>query len=225
MTTMTQPPRGARPDGRPLLRGWSHALALPVALLGTWLLLGSVSGGWSARLSVLAFCVTMVGLYSVSSIYHLGRWSDRGRAILARCDGAMILLFIVGTFTPVAFHTLDGTWRTWSLLVAWVIGIVGAGIAISPLEAPRWVGTLGYIAVGWLTVVPLTRVLAALPWEGLGLIALGGVLYTVGAIVYVRKRPDPFPAWFGYHEVWHVFVIAATTAHYLAIWRYVLPGA
>lgn len=224
MTTMARPPRGSsRPDGRPLLRGWSHALALPLALIGAAALLESTSGGWTARLSVLAFGATMTGLYAVSSVYHLGRWNDRARAILARCDGAMILLFIVGTFTPVAFHTLDGSWRQWSLLVAWVVGIVGAGIAISPLEAPRWVGTLCYIAIGWLTVVPLTRVMAALPAEGLGLIALGGVLYTVGAVIYARKWPDPFPTWFGYHEIWHLFVIAATTAHYLAISRYVLP--
>jgi hemolysin III len=213
-----------RPDGRPRLRGWFHAMAIPAALVGAWLLLGSVDGGPS-RLTVAVFATTMVGLYTVSSVYHIGPWDPRIRQILGRCDGAMIQLFIVGTFTPVAFHTLDGSWRTWSLVVAWVVGIVGAGIAISPLEAPRWAATAGYIAVGWLTVVPFTRIMQALPWEGVGLIALGGVLYTIGGLVYAKRWPDPAPAWFGYHEVFHLFVIAASTAHYLAIWRYVLPAA
>ncbi len=213
---------GARSDGRPRLRGLFHGLAVPLALLGAWVLLSTASNELPSRMSVAAFAGTMVGLYTVSSVYHLGRWDDRVRAILARCDGAMIQLFIVGTFTPVAFHTLDGSWRTWSLVVAWLVGLVGAGIAVSPLQAPRWVGTLGYVAVGWLTVLPFTQILTALPWEGTGLIMIGGLLYTVGGVVYARRWPDPFPAWFGFHEVFHLLVIAASTAHYLAIWRYVL---
>lgn len=213
----------ARADGRPLLRGWLHAAAAPVAVLGAWLLWQRVASGHAPSWSVLVFGVTLIGLYTVSSLYHLVPWSARARAILCRCDGAMIQLFIAGTFTPVAFHTLDGGWRRWSLIIAWAVALVGAGIAASPLEAPRWLGTLGYIAVGWLSVVPFIRIMTALPWQGSGLIALGGLLYTLGALVYARRWPDPFPAWFGFHEVFHLLVIAASTAHYLAIWQYVLP--
>lgn len=219
----TRMARGHRADGKPWLRGWFHAMAIPVALVGAWMLLTSTSE-WQSRVAVAAFGVTMVGLYTISSIYHLGPWDARIRQLLGRFDAAMIQLFIVGTFTPVAFHTLDGSWRTWSLVIAWIVGIVGAAIAISPLEAPRWVGAAGYVGVGWLTVVPFTRIMQALPWEGVGLIALGGILYTIGAVVYARQKPDPFPKWFGYHEIFHLFVIAASTAHYLAIWRYVLPN-
>jgi hemolysin III len=209
---------------RPLLRGWLHALMAPVAMLGAYVLLTSVTGDQGTRLSVGVFALTFIGLYTISALYHVPRWSPRVRYILSRCDVAMIQLFIAGTFTPIAFHSLDGGWRVWSLVVAWVIAIVGAIIAASPLRAPRWVGTAGYVAIGWLAVVPLTRVITALPWEGSGLIILGGLLYTLGGVIYAKRWPDPLPRWFGFHEVFHLMVIAASICHYLAIWRYVLPG-
>ncbi|MGH8931711.1 MAG: PAQR family membrane homeostasis protein TrhA [Egibacteraceae bacterium] len=212
----------ARPDGIPIMRGWLHGFMTPLALVGVWVLWQSVSGA-SARVSVAVFGVSMVALYSTSALYHVPRrWSSRARVILSRCDGAMIQLFIAGTFTPIAFHALSGSWRVWSLVVAWAVALVGATIAASPIQPPRWLGTLGYVAVGWLLIVPFTKVINALPWEGSGLIALGGILYTAGAVVYGYRRPNPFPAWFGYHEVFHLFVVAGSTAHYLAIWRYVV---
>ena len=214
----------ARADGRPLLRGWLHAVAAPLTLLGGWVLWQAAGTSPVTRASVVIFCACMTGLYTTSSLYHLGRWTERGRYIWSRLDVAMIQLFIAGSFTPVALHTLTGAWRVWSLIVAWAIGITGALVAASPVKAPRWLSTAGYVGVGWLSIVPLTRVITALPWEGLGLIALSGVLYTIGAIVYARQSPDPFPTWFGYHEIFHLFVVAASVCHYLAIWRYVLPS-
>lgn len=209
---------------RPRLRGWIHAAAVPLALLGTVVLWHTARGAGVSRVPALVFGLCFVGLYGTSATYHVGRWSARVRGILCRCDGAMIQLAIAGTFTPVAFHTLQGSWRSVSLVVAWVVAISGAVIAASPLQAPRWLGTAGYVAFGWLSVVPFVRIMQALPWQGAGLIVLGGLLYTVGAIVYATRRPDPIPGWFGFHEVFHVLVVAASTAHYLAIWRYVLPS-
>jgi hemolysin III len=209
---------------RPRLRGWIHAAMAPTALLGAWLLWQSVTSEFPARLAVGVFGTCLVGLYTVSSLYHVPRWPVRVRHFLGRCDVAMIQLFIAGTFTPVAFFTLSGAWRTWSLVVAWVIAIGGAAISASPLKAPRWLSTAGYIAFGWLGVVPMTRIIQALPWEGVGLIILGGFLYTLGGVVYAKRWPDPFPRWFGFHEVFHLLVVAASICHYLAIWRYVLPG-
>jgi hemolysin III len=202
-----------------------HACAVPVALIGAVVLWRSATNlGAGGRTVTLVFGASLVGLYSVSSLYHVPSWSARARRILSRCDGAMIQIMIAGTFTPIAFHTLTGTWRVTSLLTAWLVAAVGAAIALSPLEAPRWLGTLGAVAAGWLLVVPLAKIMTALPWQGNGLILLGGALYTVGAVVYGTRRPNPLPGWFGFHEVFHVLVVAASTAHYLAIWRYVLPG-
>jgi hemolysin III len=207
-------------EPRPLLRGWVHAAALPFALAGTVVLVTEAPGPWWAA---LVFGLCLVGLYATSSIYHVPRWNARAKWILSRFDLAAIQLTIVGTFTPVAFHALDGAWRAWSLGVAWTLGFGGIAFALSGLRPPRWVGPLCYMGVGWLTIVPFTRIIDALPWQGSTLIVLGGVLYTLGALVYATRRPDPFPRWFGYHEVFHVLVVAASTAHYLAIWRYVLP--
>ena len=214
-----------RADGRPLLRGWFHAIAVPLTLLGTWVLWNAAGASHIKRASVAIFGVCMTGLYTTSALYHLGPWSERGRYIMSRLDVAMIQLFIAGSFTPVALHLLSGAWRVWSLVVAWLIALIGAGIAIAPVKAPRWVSTGGFVAIGWLAIVPLTRVISSLPWEGLGLIALSGVLYTIGAVVYARQYPDPAPQWFGFHEIFHLFVVAASVCHYLAIWRYVLPNA
>lgn len=215
---------GGSPEIRPALRGVLHGAAVPVAAAASFLLWTASAPTLGSRLSTSIFGLTLTALYFVSSSYHLGRFPVAAKRVLARLDGAVIQIFIAGTFTPVAFHALDGAWRTWSLLVAWAVAIVGAVIAASPLEAPRWLGTSGYIAVGWLAVVPATRIFLAVPWQGAGLIILGGVLYTVGAVVYARQRPDPYPHVFGYHEIFHVFVVAASAAHYLAIWRYILPG-
>lgn len=212
-----------RADGRPRLRGLVHAAAVPVAVVAGLLLWGSADGSLPLRLSVLVFVCTLVGLYTVSSAYHVGRWDNRVRGLLARIDGAMIQLFIAGSFTPVAFAALDGSWRQWSLVAAWTVAGVGAAVVVSPLTAPRWLGTAGYIAVGWLAVVPMTRIALALPWQGVGLIVLGGVLYTLGALVYAVRRPDPLPSFFGFHEIFHLLVVAASAAHYVAIWRFVLP--
>lgn len=210
---------------KPVLRGWIHAAATPVAMIAAvWLMTSAVTGA-PERAAVGAFGASLVGLYGVSALYHVPRWPARVRYFLSRCDVAMIPLFIAGTFTPVAFFSLSGGWRTWSLVIAWGVAISGSAIAASPLRAPRWVGAAGYLAVGWLTVVPVTQFVRTLPWEGVGLIALGGLLYTLGAVVYARRWPNPVPRVLGFHEVFHLFVVAASACHYVAIWQYVLPGS
>lgn len=208
---------------RPRLRGWSHAAATPFAAAAGWLLWRSVGNGVAQRISVVVFAICLVGLFGVSSLYHVPDWDARVRNVLRRFDVAMIMLFIAGSFTPIGVHALNGTWRTWSLVLGWIIAIVGAAVAASPIRGPRWLTAAGYLAFGWLGVIPLARIMTALPWQGVGLIALGGACYTVGAVIYARRSPDPWPRWFGYHEVFHLLVLAGGTAHYLAVWRYVLP--
>ena len=213
----------AIPATRPRLRGLFHLAAIPVAVAAAIALVQRLpaSDPWAVA-SVSVFAVFLVALYTTSATYHLGRWSVRAKYIWSRLDVAIIQLFIAASFTPMAYHSLDGGWRTWSLAVAWTVVGVGAVIAASPLTAPRWLATGAFIAIGWLSVVPFSRMLQGLDLGTAALIVLGGLLYTVGAFVYARQWPDPWPRWFGFHEIFHLFVVAASTAHYLAIWQQVV---
>lgn len=211
------------PARRPLLRGWLHAAAAPAALIGTIVLWQSTTTT-SGRVTTSIFGLCLFGLYVTSSVYHVPTWSARVRSILARLDGAMIVLTIVGTFTPIGYFALDGSWRAGSLIVAWTVAIVAIALIVSPLQVPRWVRGASALAIGWLAVVPFTQIAQSLPTTGSVLIVLGGALYTLGALAYVTRWPDPFPRWFGYHEIFHLLVIAASAMHWLAIWRYVLPS-
>jgi hemolysin III len=207
---------------RPLLRGWFHVAAVPVAALGAIVLWRSTTAS-SGRVTAAIFGSCLVGLYIASSLYHVPPWSERARSVLGRIDATMIVLTIVGTFTPIAYHQLDGTWRTTSLTIAWLVAVVAIGIIASPVTVPRWLHGASALAIGWLAVVPFTQIAGALPTAGSGLIMLGGLLYTLGALTYITRWPDPLPRWFGYHEIFHLFVIAASAVHWVAIWQYVLP--
>jgi hemolysin III len=211
-------------ESRPRLRGWVHGAAAPVAAVVAVRLWGAASPGVS-RVSAAVFGIALVALYSISALYHLGRWSVRGRRWLGRIDGAMILVFIAATFTPVAVHALVGVWRTSSLVVAWTIALIGAGVAMSPATLPARLSVAAYVVFGSLAAIPLVRIGGALDPAGTALIGAGGAIYIIGGLVYARRSPEPWPAWFGFHEVFHVMVVIASAAHVIAISRYVLPLA
>ena len=214
-------PSGERP---PRMRGWVHGAAAPVAAVVAVLLWGAAAPGLS-RVSATVFGVALVALYSISGLYHVGRWSRRGRRWLGRLDGAMIQLFIAATFTPVAVHALGGVWRISSLVIAWTIALIGAGVAMSPATPSARLSVAAYVAFGSLAAIPLVRIGGALDPAGTALIGLGGAIYILGGLVYAHRRPEPWPAWFGFHEVFHVLVVFGSAAHVIAIWRYVLPLA
>jgi len=209
---------------KPRLRGVVHSLAAPAAVVVAVLLWRAASPGLP-RLSVAVFGAALIGLFTTSGLYHLPRWPARVARQLARADVAMIQLFIAASFTPVAVHTLTGAWRTWSLVIAWTIAIVGSIIAASPLKGPRWLTVSAYASFGALASIPLFEVIDVLPLHGLLLILTGGAIYLIGGIVYARRAPNPWPDWFGFHEVFHVLVVFGVAAHVTAIWRYALPLA
>lgn len=218
MTTTTP----AEAPARPRLRGWLHGAAVaPAAVVAVLLARRAESG--LPRLSVIVFGVALVALYAISATYHVPRWPARVRLVLGRIDVAMIQLFIAASFAPVAVHVLDGPLRTWSLIGAGVIAVAGAAIAASPLQGPRWLGVTGYVAFGGLALVPLLRALDDIPAAGATLIIFSAVTYALGGVVYARRRPDPWPDWVGFHEVFHALVVVASAIHVVAVWRYVLP--
>ena len=221
---MTHPSRiDAHSRTKPLLRGWSHAGAA-VAALATTVALYALCGDDRPRaLSMLVFGFSMIVLYAVSATYHIGRWEPRTERILRAIDHANIYVLIAGTFTPLCVNVLDGSFRTTMLTVMW--SIAGAGVVLSVFtdRLPRWLTASLYVGMGWIGVVLMPAFAAHLPWPALGLLLTGGLLYTVGAVIYALQRPDPYPQVFGYHEVFHLFVIGGSAAFVVTVWVFVLP--
>lgn len=200
---------------KPHLRGWLHLGMVPLSVVAAAVLL-AVTRGSSARTAVLVFGITAVLLFATSAIYHRGRWDPRTEGVLKRLDHANIFLIIAGTHTPFAVLLLpEGQMRT-LLWVVWVGAVAGVVFRVFWTGAPRWLYTLVYVALGWVAVfflVPFWR------YGGptvVSLIATGGLLYTLGALVYGLKRPNPSPRWFGFHEVFHAFTVVAFATHWTA---------
>jgi hemolysin III len=172
---------------------------------------------------MLVFGASMIALYTSSATYHMGEWKGRIYRAFRRLDHAMIFVLIAGTYTPFCFNLLEGADRLLMLVLVWGLAIVGMGIKIFFPFIPRWVSVALYMATGWLAVFKAHDFSKVLALGGVLLVVAGGVAYTVGAIVYARKRPNPCPQTFGYHEVFHLFVIAGTLTHFLAIYYFVAP--
>ncbi|KAA2253934.1 hemolysin III family protein [Solihabitans fulvus] len=201
---------------RPRLRGWLHAAATPLTFVAATVLLAAARTP-AGVLAALVYSATSLLLFAVSATYHLGRWPSRMRDLLARWDHANIYLIIAGTYTPLALLALHGSTQLWALLLAWGGAAAGVVFRLRWLSAPRWLCTGLYLALGWVAVFFLPEAGHA---AGLGPVALimgGGLLYTVGGVVYGLRRPDPWPRWFGYHEVFHACTIAAYAAQYAGI--------
>jgi len=165
----------------------------------------------------------MIILYSVSAIYNIGNWGGPAGRVLRSIDHANIFLLIAGTYTPICFNMLHGWVRPALLITIWLLAAGGIVLAIFTTKVPRTFRTGLYIAMGWVGLLALPALGSALAWEAIGLLFIGGLLYTVGAVIYGRKKPNPFPRFFGFHEIFHLFVIAGSLAFTLAIWVWAVP--
>lgn len=202
---------------RPALRGTLHRWSVPAALTLTTLLAIRVDGaGRRAAVVVYGLCVT--AMLFTSGLYHSARWVDRDRRLLRRLDHSMILVAIAGTYTAVIVLALGGPTRVVLLSVAWALALVGVTIRMRWLDAPSGLISAVYLVAGWQIVLDPPAYAAALNAWQLTWIAVGGGLYTLGALVYALKRPNPWPSVFGYHEVFHTLVLGAALAHWLAVW-------
>ncbi|MGW0917236.1 PAQR family membrane homeostasis protein TrhA [Streptomyces sp. NPDC002784] len=201
---------------KPRMRGWLHAGVFPLALVGGIVLI-VVSRTGAAVAACSVYAVSACLLFGTSALYHRGTWGPRGEAVLRRLDHANIFLIIAGTYTPLTVLLLTEGKQRVLLTVVWAGALAGIAFRILWIGAPRWLYTPCYIALGWVAVFNLPDFAHAGGIAVVVLIITGGLLYTAGAVVYGLKRPDPSPAWFGFHEVFHVLTIAAFAAHYTAI--------
>lgn len=208
---------------KPLLRGWSHAAAAVAAAVVTVLLLLQTWNDPPRFAALLVFGMSMMALYIGSAVYHIGRWTERRRAVLRALDHANIFLLIAGTYTPVGVIVLSGWTRIAVLSIVWTAAALGIFGTLATLRMPRGVLVGLYIAMGWVAVIALPQLLTVLPWQATALLFTGGILYSLGGLVYALKRPNPLPHIFGFHEVFHLFTVAAGAAFVLVVWIWVLP--
>ena len=207
---------------RPRLRGVLHQYAFFVSLAsGTLLVLLATTV--RASVAAVIYAASVSALFGVSALYHRVTWTGPARRRMRRLDHAMIFLLIAGTYTPVGLLVLQGRLGTVVLAVVWGGAIAGIVLELAWTGAPRWLGGTVYLALGWVAVVAMPQLFARLGVTGGMLIVAGGLVYSAGAAVYALRRPDPVPAVFGYHEVFHLLVIAGVAAHFLAISLFVLP--
>jgi hemolysin III len=208
---------------KPRLRGWLHLATAPLTLAAGIVLIW-LSPTTTTRVGSALFTGSALVLFTVSAIYHTGSWSPRVWAFLRRFDHANIFLLIAGSYTPFSLLLLHGTERIVLLSTVWAGAMLGVGFRVFWTDAPRWLYVPIYLALGWAAVFFLPGFLDGATRLGLGigvatftLIVVGGALYTFGGVVYGFRRPDPWPRWFGFHEVFHSFTILAFVSHYVGV--------
>jgi hemolysin III len=201
---------------KPRLRGWLHQVAFFVSV-PAGIALVAFAQGVEGRVAAAIFATSLTGLYGVSAAYHRGQWSARTQRLLKRLDHSMIFVLIAGSYTPITLLALRPAWGITLLAIAWTGAAVG--ILITVLRLERWsrVGYTMYLALGWLAVVATPQLLRSLSSVEIALLVTGGLLYTIGAVVLACNRPDPRPAVFGYHEIWHTFVVGAGLCHFTLV--------
>jgi hemolysin III len=201
---------------KPSLRGVLHHYAFYVSLAAG---LGLV---WAAptdraRVAAAAYGASLSALLATSALYHCVHWSPGARRWMARLDHAMINLLIAGTYTPFGLLVMREPLADVLLTVVWVGAVLGIVLHLAWIDMPKWVSAAGYVALGWVGVLATPELVVHLGWTAIGLLLAGGLLYSLGALVYARRRPDPLPTVFGYHEVFHALVVVAAAVHFAAV--------
>jgi hemolysin III len=209
--------------GKPLMRGWSHAAAAIVAIAGLVALIVITRNDPAKLISMIVYGTGLVLLFGVSATYHVFNWPPRVKDWLRRADHATIFVFIAATYTPLVFNVLNGWWRIGVLAAVWISAIAGVAGAAPFLRIPRQMLASLYLAMGWVAVVALVPLTAALGWVAALLMALGGLQYSLGAAAYAFKKPRLWPRVFGYHELFHLAVITASVTFYVIVVHYAVP--
>ena len=208
---------------KPRLRGWLHAATAPLTLAAGIVLI-VLSPDAPTRVGSAIYTVSALLLFTVSAVYHRGHWSPRVHDFLKRFDHANIFVLIAGSYTPFTLLLLHGRDRTVMLTVVWVGAALGGLFRVFWVDAPRWLYVAIYFALGWAAIFYVGSYIRGADELGVGigtavlvLALVGGGLYTIGGVVYGFKRPNPWPQWFGFHEVFHTFTILAFVTHYVGV--------
>jgi len=217
--TLQGSPAPSTPPGDPLpphLRGWLHLVCFVLSVPAGALVIAEAGSG-RARLAGAVYAMGMTAMFGVSAVYHRRKWSPAARRRMRRVDHGTIFVMIAGSYTPLCLLALRGTTGTVVLSAVWIGAAVGFGLALTGIAEKAVIGLLCYIGLGWAMVLALPELSRQLSGGQIGLLLLGGVIYTAGGVVLGIRRPNPSPRWFGYHEVWHGMVAVACACHYVTI--------
>lgn len=201
---------------KPRLRGMLHLIAFPTSLVAG-LLLVAFGDTLAVRLACAVFVLTAGMLFGISAVYHRGTWTPQRAIMLRRFDHANIFLIIAGTYTPIAVAMLAPRQAITLLGIAWGGALVGVCFRLFWTNAPRWLYVPAYVALGWVAVFYMPALQASAGWSVVWLLSIGGLAYTVGAVVYALKKPNPSPAWFGFHEIFHAGTLIGFGCHFAAV--------
>jgi hemolysin III len=209
------------------VNGLTHLAGGLLACVGLVVLLATAASARRVDQLVAfgAFGLSLIALYSASALYHLLPLSPPGIARLRRVDHMMIFVLIAGTYTPFCLLALDGAWRVGLLGVIWALALCGILLKLLWMDAPRWLSVVLYLGMGWVALVAAPTLFRAVPAGGMTWVLGGGLAYSAGALVYGLRRPNLVPGVFGFHELWHLFVVAGSACHFWAVLHYVAPLA
>lgn len=202
---------------------WTHFVPFIAAIVGLVFLIINCKDNISKLITMTIYGVSVIVLYGASSVYHWVRTTPQKELLLKKIDHIAIYFLIAGSYTPVFYFGLEGAWR-WAMLISvWALALLGMALKLWFIHAPRYVSTAFYLSLGWIALVPFLQLIQHLPTGAIILMAVGGVVYTIGAVIYATKIFDFFPKRFGFHEIFHIFIAAGSLVHFLMILIYIVP--
>jgi len=202
---------------------WTHFISFIAAIVGLVFLIVMSKDNISKLVTMTIYGLSMILLYGASSIYHWVKTTPQKELLLKKIDHIAIYILIAGSYTPVFYHGLEGAWR-WAMLISvWSLAVLGIVLKIWFIHAPRYVSATFYVSLGWIALVPFLQLIKHLPLGAIILMAVGGVIYTMGAVIYATKIFDFFPKRFGFHEIFHLFIAAGSIVHFIMILIYIVP--
>lgn len=204
--------------------GLTHLGAALIATIGLIFLLYIGRSNTVKLVSLLIYGITLILMFSASAVYHLVKASQQVTLWLRKLDHSAIYLLIAGTYTPICLHYFNGFYRWGLLAIVWGIAVVGVAVKMFVINVPRWVNAGIYLIMGWLSIMAIQPMLTAMPAGALVWLLAGGLFFTLGAVIYMTKVFDFFPGVFGFHEVWHIFVILGCLSHFIVIFVYIAPN-
>jgi hemolysin III len=213
-----------RPIFREPVNGLTHLGAAVASLIG---LIALLIWGWGnpiKEISLLIYGLSLILMFSASATYHMVYSSPGVSTWLRKIDHTAIYLLIAGTYTPICLNYLTGFWSYGLLIIIWIMALAGVIVKLFVIKAPRWVTAGIYLAMGWLSILFIRQILSSMPASAIAWLVMGGLLFTLGSVIYVIKKPDPWPDVFGFHEIWHIFVILGCLAHFILIAVFIAPA-